>query len=544
MSCDNGRRPIGICQQPGQGGGNYPLVHPSEDVSLLLADCYLSYDDDSGQLSQPFHIAYLYGFGSDPAATPITPVHSYEVLVKDADGKEVFSTLDVPPSSFREVDWASRLRVLEWVLGDRVLRVVYHFCWDPDDTRVKTYPVYFEPESAELDGRAIYQLPPRITSFRVGLDTVSPDENGDDNNIRFKNGYNTEIDVEVLESVDGGLRDTEITFNAVVGSGRGRFGPGCDEEEQSPIRRINGIAGSARGNFIVDATGCYRVEQPIQATLSEAAGDYIPRTLQARHNALQLSNDCGPCCDCQDFINVWEAIRNQRNRYAELVARAQIARDTYHSNRDRWENSAACRGADRTRATLQPLPGGDVGVAVGYCNQDFSCAIGVVIHISFYYVDETGKCFDSVDPTQAFNVTSTAIYAGLVPNNTFRSGNTDPTNTATGGRPSNQEFYPLRGAYPHYWVHFDGIDPSQIGSVTFRQSWIPGEEADSDRVEMAVETFIVGPDPIEQDTGSLVPGYYPGAGPASTPDSMRTMTCPIKRAATIIPDLEESASLE
>lgn len=544
ISAPFGREPVGIAQHGSSLGFDFPLLAPSLDIEKLLADFYLAYEDNTNTFAFPFHIEHLFGFGTDFAPPAITPVHSHEVRVRDANNVVVFDSLLVDPSKFRTAEWAGRLRILEWVDDDgQVLRVVYHTAWGPNDTDTRTYATYIEPTAAVLDARTLFQLPKRVTSIRVGLTTLSPDDDGDGADLDFVNGFNTtfEVDDEETETIDGGRRATELTLNVAAGTGNGRFGPGCDDTFPPIMRRINNISPSTRGNFLLDASGCYRVEQPVQSVLAAEVPNVSPRELQIRDHALLLSNDCGPCCECQDFINVWEAIRNQRDVYAALIARAQSARDLYHSNRERWLNDASCRESGRTRAVLQPTAGGEVGVSTGFCNTSAgtdNCLEGVVLHISFEYTDGTGVCFDSVDPGAPLTADTTATFIRIVPNSTFRSGNVDPQNPNTGGSPSVQEFFTISGAYPHYWIYFDALNPANLGSVVFRTQFEAGAGVGEDIIEVVTEAFLVGPNPVIQPNGTFVPGYTLGAGPLTTPDSMRLQECPTKRAATLVP-LEE-----
>lgn len=534
----DGREPIGVSQEPGQGGWNYPLLFPSADVYKLLADAYLAYDDRTNRYRRPFRIDFLYGFGTAAATVPITPVHSHEVRVVDALDQVVFDSLTVPPSNFRTLDWANRLRVLEWLDGtSQVLRLVYHTAWDPNDSDAHEYPVYIEPASAELDARALYQLPRRVTSLRVGLTQLKPDANGDGSRIRLLNGFNTELGTEDTVEPDGRRRSTMVRFNALAGSGRGRFGPGCDETFPPVIRRVNNVTGGPGGNLGLDATGCYRIERPVQAVIAAADPNVTPEQVRIRDHTLRFSNDCGPCCECEDFIHVWEAIRRLRDRYADLVARAQATRDLYHANRDRWLKALECRDGAALRAVLQPVPGNEVGISIAYCNSSEKCLHGVVFAISFAYTEAVRlECLEHGEPLAA---NTTAVFLGIVEDATSRTGNVDPQNRNTGGKPSQQEFYRIGGEYPHFFAYFDAINPHSMGSISFRTLWEPDSEA---IIEVIADAYEVGSNPIVDADGNPIPGYVPGSGPMTTPLEMRLINCPIKRAGSLIGSLETSTS--
>ena len=518
-----GRRPIGVSQMPGQGGWNFPIVFPSADIDQLIADAWLAYEDDSNDFELPFRINWLYGFGEDPVAVPITPVNTHDAEIVDANGDTVFNTLD--GGTFDSWIWADRLLILEWVQNNNVLRIVYHIAWGLEDTP-RTYDEYIEPVSSTLDARVVWQYPRRVNTLRVGLTSLQEET------IEFQNGYNMNIVANTPNLVDGERRETVITFNAPPGGGNlGRFGPGCDDSVFPPIRRINNIGPADRGNFIMDATGCYRIQRPVQEVLTE--GEI--RDIQIRNHTLQITNDCGPCCECDDFINVWEAIRRLRNRYAALVADAQEVRDLYHANRERYQKSQDCRLNDRLRVVVSPVCPDELGVAVGYCNNSEDCLQNVVIHMSFQYMDGTSSpCTKGEVTGQGGDAAGDPIAAVTTPmlrevacQSTFRTGNTNPDSnkgTSGGASSSARQFYKLGGEWPHFWAHWDAVEPGGMAAVTFRLRFRDAEPAD--RVELVADAFSLGGTPGPISGGSPVPGYVPGSGPVSTDPSLHLVDCP------------------
>lgn len=533
MAHPRGRDPIGIQQGPGQGGDHFPIIgQPSDDIRLLLADAFLAYEDNTNKFSLPFHIDYLFGLGTNSVAVPITPAHSHDAQIVDDEGLVVFDSLSAV--DFKITDWDSRLKILEWVDdNDQILRIVYHTEFGPNDD-VIIYDDYIEPVRAPLDNRVLYQLPKRLQSVRVGLVTL------EDTAIRFKNGFNTTIDVGSTSTTDGALRGTTLTFNAVPNTGAGRFG-GCDDVTLPAIRRLNNVGPNERGNFTLDATGCHRIERPVLSQLASG-----PREVRVRDHALQIFNDCSPRCKCEDFLAVWEALRRLRDRYSNAISRFQSIRDLYTKNKDRFQSNLDCRDRTRLRLVLQPTCPNDLGIGVGYCNNSQECLTNLVIHISFQYTDGTGKCTN--EGTKGFgsgplDAVTTAPFPSLICNSVFRSGNMDQAQKQKTRAVSGTEFYQLGGAYPHYWAYWNAVDPGSLASVMFRLVF-DGATSD-DQVEVIADAYQLDGPPLVGGSGSPVPGYTPGSGPLSTPEELKLADCPIFGNTGLIPECcpEESVTL-
>jgi len=531
MTDPRGRQPIGIAQPPGQGGTNYPLINPSADIKQLFADICLTHAYSYGDYTTPLRIKWLYGFGADaPIGTPPTVTHAYDIEIVDDLGNTVFSSI-ADGTTFKEEAWGTRLKVLTWIqLGQhQQLTVVIHTEWSPEDVPI-TYPIYWEPVSAVLDARTLMESPPRINRIQLGLSQFSF---GD---IQFKNGYNTTFTTEATVTTPGQRRITPVVLEASSGSGLGKFGPPCQEADDG-LRRINGVSPTERGQFYLDAGGCYRVERP----LVDAITPLPARRVRVWEHALGISSDCGPCCECDDFIAVWEAIRKLRNRYATLVGQAQAIRDLYHTNRQRFLTQQSCRENDRLRLILRPSCPAQLGVAVGYCNNGSECLVGLVIHVSFAYSD-VNNCPD-VDGTPPLTATTTAPFSTVVCDSTFRGGFVD-SSRKNNRKFVRNEYYTLGGSWPHFWVHFPLVDPGAMAFVTFRLQF--DNPTNNDVVEAVADAFQTG----SQTTvtgGTPVSGYTPGSGCGGgfcASPTVHLVTCPIKETSKLIPECcEESVSL-
>ena len=526
------RQPIGIAQPPGQGGTDYPLIHPSDDIRFLFADLFLNYEDDAQILVPPFSIKWLNGFGTDPpvGSPPGTPVNAYDMEIQDANGNKVFSSLD-SGTQFSTEAWGTRLRVIRWWQPDRrqVLNAVIHTL-SGDIDGGKTYPSYFAPSSARLHARTLLRDPPRLTSVRVGLNLLEFEE------LTFQNGFNTEFQVGETVLTPGKRRTTSVRLDVGPGLGAGKFGPACLEPETS-IRRINGVGADARGRFFLDTGGCYRISRPVLQQLSADPA----RSVRVRNHTLKIDNDCGPCCECDDFLAVWEAIRKLRDRYADLVSQAQQARDLYHANRERFLKQQECRLNDKLRLILEPSCPAQLGVAAGYCNNSSECVVGLVIHISFDYSD-ANNCPD-LDGSTPLKANTTAAFSTVVCDSTFRGGFVDQSRRKNKQYVRN-EFYTLGGDWPHFWAYFPFVDPGGMAYVTFRLAF--DNPTTEDVVEAVADAFQVGSQALVQG-GSPVQGYVPGSGCTGSfcqDPEVHLVDCPVKETSMLIPNCcEESISL-
>jgi hypothetical protein len=503
-------------------GLQYPLYFPSDDIEELLVDAYLNYVDDAKTFEAPFSIKWLYGFGSDPAvSTPPAVSLAYEIEVVDANNETVFSSLTSGTAVTTRL-WHNDLRIVNWTQVDtgQFFNVVFR-------DGLSGVPIYFEPTSAQLHARTIMQDPPRVRSITVGLNTYTTED------LQIKNGFNTLFEIGETEKSKGTRRKTSIQIDANPGAGAGKFGPPCSDNEVY-ISSINDVEPDSSGRIYLDAGGCYRIERPV---ISELNPDPA-REVQLRDNALQLSNDCGPCCSCDDFIAVWEAIRKLRNRYAAAVADAKSARDQYHANRTRFLENQECRLNDKLRLVMQPSCPGQLGVAVGYCNNSDECVEGLVIHVSFDYQDINGN----EDPSGGvLSATTTAPFSSVVCDSTFRGGFVDPTLPGN-KRYVRNAFYTLGGSWPHFWAYFPLVDPGGQAYTTFRLQF--DDPTSAEFVEAVADAFEVGSQ-AAIGGNSPVPGYQLGGGcnDVVCMTTMHLIDSPVKESSQLIAECCESTSI-
>lgn len=501
-----GRQGIGVSQP--QAGIDYPLVRPTEDVRYLIADSYLSfdqpsdYDEDEPDFELPFRIHWMYGFGCVPPEYPIPgydsslssyssvcssealslssnssasaqqinclpiPKHAHDIIIVDNKGRVVFDSTEAD-ITHETRPWGDRLRVVTWQHpNNSCMSLVYHTAWNPNDfPEPRNYPVYFFPQSATLDERAIERLPKRLRSLTVILDNLRKTP------VDFVAGYNMLLETGETFEAPGERRRTRVSFNATPGAGLGVF-PGC-EPEQLVIRRINGVGPTNEGDFYLSATDCYWVRQPTtvitevpRTTLPSielppgnipVAGLPDPAAGTAKnlpgwplndnpaYAHLQVGNDCEPCCDCPDYVATAQYLNRTRNDYHDLGVKFEDTRDTYHENRERWLIAACCFERRPLRIRLLPQICPFLDVAIQFCNQTQECKTNLELVASFTTSPAGGRAVE-------------------VPGYTFITG-ASPRPGRTSAR---TERYQMGGEWPTFTAFFDVVQPGQSVSARFR----------------------------------------------------------------------------
>jgi len=436
-----GRKPIGPDQPPHGANSNYPFVKLSTDIQKMLGDFYLSYDDPDCEYALPFRIAWMAGFGSldvpEPPGFP-TKVHKKDLLVVDANDKVVFDSTKA--IDYVEIPWAGRLESIEWTTNNKICRVTRHTAFKPGDTPI-FYDTFITPENGQLDERTYRANPRRVTSFKVGLVTVKAE------NVIWDEGFNLSMTPQDPVSAEGGRRVQPIVFTARPGDGIGRV-PACEDVDPL-VRRINNIQPDGAGNFVLDTSGCYRIQRPTQLVNDR------PRTVELGHPdltaeqaaaAIQVFNDCGPCCECDDFVNTYEGVRRLENRYFGLGQRAEAARDQYALNLARWNAGRDCRINNPFRLVVQQEYGCTVALGLNHCNLTEGCIRPLYIRLTLQvYKDGV------IDPS----VTATTFVCP----ETVRNG------TDTGYE---DDVYEMAGTYPVFDTKFGLADPQQPAKLRTR----------------------------------------------------------------------------
>jgi hypothetical protein len=433
VTSKRGRQGLGVVQP--QSGLNYPLVAPSADIKYLIADFYLSYDDDGEYLAStapavhPLRIKYLYGVGcidNTPASGFPANVHAADVVIVDANERIILNT-NSANVSFNVQSWGTDYKIYEWKSSKAVCRLVTYTTWPDDDygqtdddTR-RNYNKSLTPVNAKLDERAVYKMPRRLLSVRVknGQTTTAQYRN----KIVFANGYNSVITPAPGTTVDF-RNNTNVLFSAVAGSGLGKYGDCADTTTGVPITKINGVAGKD-GHFLISGTDCLWARRPVNSSgvisdaerllaedgsflITEAADfDYwVNETNTSSSTTVnnssyivspsttaqqQIGADCQPCCACSDYSDTAKYINDTSYRYALIGQRAERVRTEHLNNITRWADQRACSVQRPLRLLLIPQRCPFMDIVLLLCNPCKKCFKPAALSVTLSIAGADGK---------------------------------------------------------------------------------------------------------------------------------------------------------
>ena len=468
------RQPIGV-NQPPNGGTNYPFVRPSSDIQDLLGDVYLSYPDDSFTYAYPLRIEWLYRFGTTSVTPPAgypTPTHAHDVIIKDANDVTVFdSTL---ADNYDTHAWGDRLLIIEWEEPDDhiVCRCTKFVGWDSFSTDFQEYDEYIVPSLIDPDGtpggildpRTYNKLPQRLTSITTGITTMK-------GHVTLEGNYNIALEVNPAEIgladlsladlglttatstlVPGTRVSNRILISAEAGSGAGAF-PSCVGTEPV-VRRVTGGVANAWGNLTFDpGNACLRSQRPVGLT------DHYPREFAYATTqpvepeaAIEVLNDCAPCCDCDYFARTYQGLKRQWFGYQDIATDGLGARDQHQANIERWHAAKECRENDPLRLVVAIQPDCKTQLGISFGNTSECCLVGVHMRFTLFFERDghimtkeeqaSDPCFNFYDCSQTL-VEATPQESGPVP-------------------------YSLAGAYPTFEAVVDYLSPGDVGRVAFK----------------------------------------------------------------------------
>lgn len=398
-------------------GSNYPFVSPNNGSRGLLADLWLTHDDAT--LVPPFRVSQMLHMGRplDLEAAAPPDEHPCDLVILDAAGSVVCDTRLASRYDGRR--FGNRFFVHEWRFPDRVCSVVQHAALDdllqdvlrttdngdgqitePElDAYLATFgnpiPELIIPTSGELDERTHELLVDRLLEFEVGGVVIS-------GNVILVPGFNIVLggDVSLTQQIPAGLptslrsssgsalslTESVVSISIEPGGGDGSA-PGCDGAEAG-LRSINIVNPTNDGRFTLSGVACIDVSPP----------PLDGRPLELLTSTLKLSNHCGACCACTDYVATYKQIRRVYERIKSAAALAEVVRYDYHDLLDRWDSEKLCRESKPLRVGcsgakfIRPYPDADppkppyevtyVTIACTVCNTTDDCLFDVQVRLA------------------------------------------------------------------------------------------------------------------------------------------------------------------
>jgi hypothetical protein len=420
---------MGVVAEGGYGTGvnpagtHFPFISEVSGLERLLADMYLGHRVESAVL--PLRLSQIHNMTQPPSGSRA------DLVVVDDDSNVVFDSTTA--TDYRTYNFSTRLKIHEWLTDEAVCRVVQH-TGQHDSEDVIVYPTSQYPTDAILDERVSELWPKQVYKFKVNNQYISGD-------VEFLGGYNFTTRLSSINRASGNERTNQIIVSAEGGTGEG-FTPGCDEEDliNPPIKRINQVSPTEKGDFVMTANECLSLVNP-GTTYTDGEGKKIIFDLdQLGKKGFMLKNSCQPCCTCDDFVNTYKGIQRLYDSYAELGRRSAVLRDKHAENISRWLAQKQCRESSIVKLSVLPFnirEDSCAKIAVGICNSYQACRGEIQLELEF----ETPTGLSGF-----INKETVYIYDA-------------------GGAAA--ENYTLEGSWPNYVVRWPVIESQRLAKIKF-----------------------------------------------------------------------------
>jgi len=332
------------------------------DFRYLVADFYLAYENDI-EPALPLRVKHFYNFGcaQKPPEDFPTPVSDAGLIVVDANDVVVFDSI-TQTLNYDFWDWGADYTVFEWRDAATVCRLLIYKTWAEANDDKRNYSIYLTPHNAVLDSRTLYKIPKRVQQISVKNGaTITGPFRGD---VDFNANYNTTIEAGEATATRF-VTNTGITFNAVAGSGAGKYP--CDDgpATQQFITSINGLTGDENGGFILSGADCLWARRPTVVDVEDVR--------PAPAAGAQIGADCKPCCACEDYASTALYMNSVRDRYKLIGTRAEEVRSRHETNIGRWNEYRLCSTQTPLRLIFVPQRCPYMDIVMLLCNPCESC---------------------------------------------------------------------------------------------------------------------------------------------------------------------------
>lgn len=301
---------------------DYPFISPSEDIQGLVTDILLSFENPLENIEVPIKLSRITKHSNGVYSARFTDVNDLVVFDSSAY-RNTFNSTEVTGSTYIEKatnqsgdcvykykTWGDSYELLYWETELITLKMIVR------KTTLNQFTIY--PDSATLDARALYQYPKRIRSITIlnenrwlpEQDLLPPYmipkyhdvEHITGGSVELWEGYN----MQLSWSDNSDLRMSHIiTLSAVKGSGAGVAKLQCPEDEPTMlVTSINGVEPTDDGAIFIQSDACHSVKGT---------------------DTVKLSNDCEPCCKCEDMSKLGKLINQIEDEYYCIGGKYQVA---------------------------------------------------------------------------------------------------------------------------------------------------------------------------------------------------------------------------
>lgn len=309
--------------------------------SDVIADVFLLYNPKD---SQHIRLDYL----SDPAGPVVHVRFVYE------DGTTAFEDMDGVPRTFGS--WT----IIEFFSGTGEARLLLQ------TSEIAGYAWPAAPVDAWLVPHALQERLANVSHVVAVIDETLKFEF--DGVVELEGGFNTNVGLATGADAHTTTRGRQrVRIDVAPGLGLGRV-PTCEKDVR--LLTVNGIGPDDNGNIRLDAVDCYRWELPrVQET--------APGVWQLEPSKLMFFQQCEPCCQCIDYITVYDdLLRSAYNRGKLASIGIYSARDEYLMLIERMEAERACRQKRWVEVRATALHGWTLSVQAiinndGPCDAEF-----------------------------------------------------------------------------------------------------------------------------------------------------------------------------
>jgi hypothetical protein len=304
-----------------------PVSSGGDIFSDLVVDAYLTYptDEEKG--------VKLHSLGE-----PLAGGTDVEFRFDDETVALTGTGADYKYSTFG--DWT----LLEWTTDSSAARVLL------ETAKIAGFSWPVALTDAFLVGHAVQPVQKIVKSITAEGYTF-------DGTVELICGYNVDMSLPTAIVPEVSARkSTRVGLSGNAGDGLGTY-PDCDYEEP-PVYTINGQGPDSQGNFVLNMVDCYRGQLPVTNPLLGPPWTY-------QENAYQIFNECSPCCECEDYVYVYDELLRRVFDQAQVVSdRFYAVRDSYKEKYDEMVAAAACRETPKLEVKLVGRQGWCVVVQV------------------------------------------------------------------------------------------------------------------------------------------------------------------------------------